>query len=35
MKRLGTQRTTARCGGCYAIVTIDSWKSRYRHLCRI
>jgi hypothetical protein len=32
MKREGIQRTTARCG-CYRIVTIDSWKSKYTHRC--
>lgn len=33
MKRLGIQRTTARCGCCYRIVTIDSCKSRWNHYC--
>lgn len=34
MKRLGIVRTTGRCGVCYATVTVDSWKSRYTHICR-
>lgn len=33
MKRLGICRTTARCGACYRIIVIDSWKSRYTHRC--
>lgn len=34
LKRLRVCRTTGRCPVCYAIVTIDSWKSRYTHICR-
>ena len=33
MRREGIQRTSARCGGCYAVVSIDSWRSRYAHIC--
>lgn len=33
MRKLGICRTTGRCGACYRIVTIDSWKSRYTHRC--
>jgi formamidopyrimidine-DNA glycosylase len=33
MKADGTERTTARCGGCYAVVSRESWKSRYTHYC--
>lgn len=33
MKRLGIVRTSARCGGCGSIITIESPKSRYRHVC--
>ncbi len=34
MKSKGICRTTGRCGNCYAIITIESWKSRYTHICR-
>ena len=34
MKRLGIERTTGRCAVCYAIITVDSSKSRYTHKCR-
>jgi hypothetical protein len=34
MKRLGIARTTGRCAQCYAIISIDSWKSRYTHKCK-
>lgn len=33
MKSLGIVRTTARCGNCYRIITIESTKSRYTHIC--
>jgi len=33
MKSHGIERTTARCGGCYATVTRETWKSRYTHYC--
>ena len=33
MKAEGVERTTARCGGCYRIVSRESWKSRYTHIC--
>lgn len=34
MKALGIERTTGRCALCYSIITIDSIKSKYRHICR-
>lgn len=34
MKRLGIERTTGRCSVCYRIVSVDSWKSRYTHVCK-
>lgn len=34
MKRLGIERTTGRCAVCYRIVTVDSSKSRYSHICK-
>lgn len=34
MKRLGIERTTGRCAVYYAIISIDSWKSRYTHVCK-
>lgn len=33
MKRWGIVRTTGRCATCYAIITCDSSKSRYTHIC--
>ncbi len=33
MKAHKVERTTARCGVCYAIVSRESWKSRYTHYC--
>lgn len=33
MKELGVCRTTGRCANCYQIITIDSRKSKYRHVC--
>lgn len=33
LKRLDVERTTGRCGVCYRIVTVDSRKSRYTHVC--
>ena len=33
-KKLGECRTTGRCAICYQIITIESLKSRYRHMCR-
>jgi hypothetical protein len=34
MKRLDIERTTGRCAQCYRIVTVDSRKSRYTHICK-
>ncbi len=34
MKQHGICRTTGRCAQCYRIVTIESWKSRFTHICR-
>lgn len=34
MKALGIERTTGRCAQCYRIVTVDSSKSKYTHICR-
>lgn len=34
MKREGVCRTTGRCSVCYRLITVDSWKSRYTHICR-
>lgn len=34
MKRDGICRTTGICGNCYRSITVDSWKSRYNHICR-
>ena len=34
MKRLGTERTTGRCAQCYRMITVDSSRSRYVHICR-
>lgn len=34
MKDLGIERTTGRCALCYRIITIDSIKSRYVHICK-
>jgi hypothetical protein len=34
MKRLGICRTTGRCAVCYQLIQIESWKSKYRHVCR-
>jgi len=33
MKQLGIERTTGRCAVCYRIITIESPKSRYTHIC--
>jgi hypothetical protein len=33
MKQMGIERTHGRCAICYRIITIDSIKSRYRHIC--
>lgn len=33
-KAAGIERTTGRCAQCYRIITIESAKSRYVHLCR-
>lgn len=35
MKAEGVERTTGRCSVCYKTITVDSVKSRYRHICRI
>lgn len=34
LKREGVVRTTGRCAQCYAIISVDSTKSRYVHVCR-
>ena len=34
MKALGIVRTTGLCPVCYRMVTVDSWKSRYTHICK-
>jgi hypothetical protein len=34
MKALGICRTDGRCAICYAMITVDSWKSRYTHICK-
>ena len=34
MKAQGIERTTGRCAVCYALISVDSSKSRYRHICR-
>lgn len=34
MKRLGIERTTGRCPQCYQMITVDSSKSKYTHICR-
>lgn len=34
LKRMDVERVTGRCAQCYAIVSVDSRKSRYRHICR-
>lgn len=33
MKREGVVRTTGRCSVCYRLIAVDSWKSRYTHVC--
>lgn len=33
LRALGIERTTGRCATCYRMVTIDSRKSRYTHIC--
>jgi hypothetical protein len=33
MRREGVCRTTGRCAVCYRIISIESWKSRYSHVC--
>ena len=33
MKALGIERTTGRCANCHRIITIESRKSRYTHIC--
>lgn len=33
MKKLGIERTTGRCAQCYRIITIESRKSKYNHMC--
>lgn len=33
LKQQGVERTTGRCALCYAIIAIDSNKSRYKHIC--
>lgn len=34
MKRDGVCRTTGRCSVCYRLISVDSWKSRYTHICK-
>ena len=34
MKAEKVCRTTGRCAICYRIVSVDSWRSRYTHICR-
>lgn len=34
LKRMGIERTTGRCAACYRMITIESSKSRYTHICR-
>jgi len=34
LRQLGDERTTGRCATCYRIITIESRKSRYTHICR-
>jgi hypothetical protein len=34
MKLHGIVRTTGRCAHCYRIITIESNKSKYTHVCR-
>lgn len=33
MKRLGVERTTGRCANCYRLITVDSSRTRYTHIC--
>lgn len=33
LKARGVVRTTGRCAVCYAIIAVDSIKSRYTHMC--
>jgi hypothetical protein len=35
MKAHHIVRTTGRCGACYSIHEIESYRSKYRHRCRI
>jgi hypothetical protein len=34
LKREGVVRTTGRCANCYRIVSVESIRSRYTHICR-
>lgn len=34
MKALGIERPTQRCPQCYRIVSRETYKTRYSHLCR-
>lgn len=34
LKDQGDERTIGRCAQCYAIISIESRKSRYTHKCR-
>lgn len=34
MKKMGIERTTQMCPLCYRIVSRESYKSRFRHMCR-
>jgi predicted HNH restriction endonuclease len=33
MRREGIVRTSGRCAVCYRLITVESWKSRYTHVC--
>jgi hypothetical protein len=34
MRREGVIRTTGRCANCYRLISVESAKSRYTHICR-
>jgi hypothetical protein len=34
MKALGIERETGVCAMCYRVITVDSVRTRYRHVCR-
>lgn len=33
LKRMGIERTTGMCALCYRMISIDSIKSNYKHIC--